>query len=24
MSEYVHKSHNVTVLIYHLVFPAKY
>ena len=23
MSEYVHKSHNVTVLIYHLVFPAK-
>ena len=24
MSEYTHKSHNVTVLIYHLVFPAKY
>jgi REP element-mobilizing transposase RayT len=24
MSEYVHKKHNVTVLIYHLVFPAKY
>ncbi|MGD0918395.1 MAG: IS200/IS605 family transposase, partial [Thermodesulfobacteriota bacterium] len=24
MSEYVYKSHNVTVLIYHLVFPAKY
>ena len=24
MSEYAHKSHNVTVLIYHLVFPAKY
>ena len=24
MSEYVHKSHNVTVLIYHLVFPEKY
>ncbi len=24
MSEYVHKSHNVTVLLYHLVFPAKY
>jgi len=24
VSEYVHKSHNVTVLIYHLVFPAKY
>lgn len=23
-SIYVHKSHNVTVLIYHLVFPAKY
>jgi len=21
---YIHKSHNVTVLIYHLVFPAKY
>ena len=24
MSEYRHKSHNVTVLLYHLVFPAKY
>ncbi|MEO8328151.1 MAG: IS200/IS605 family transposase, partial [Nitrospirota bacterium] len=24
MSEYVHKSYNVTVLLYHLVFPAKY
>jgi REP element-mobilizing transposase RayT len=24
VSEYVHKSHNVTVLLYHLVFPAKY
>jgi len=24
MSEYTHKSHNVTVLMYHLVFPAKY
>lgn len=24
MSEYVHKSHNVSVLLYHLVFPAKY
>ncbi len=24
MSEYIHKSHNVTVLIYPLVFPAKY
>jgi len=24
VSEYVHKSHNVSVLIYHLVFPAKY
>jgi REP element-mobilizing transposase RayT len=23
-SEYWHKSHNVTVLLYHLVFPAKY
>ena len=21
---YIHKSHNVTVLLYHLVFPAKY
>ena len=24
MSKYIHKSHNATVLIYHLVFPAKY
>jgi REP element-mobilizing transposase RayT len=24
MSEYIHKNHNVTVLLYHLVFPAKY
>ena len=24
MSEYIHKSHNVSVLMYHLVFPAKY
>ena len=24
MSEYIHKSRNVTVLLYHLVFPAKY
>ena len=24
MSIYIHKSHNVTVLLYHLVFPAKY
>jgi putative transposase len=24
VSEYIHKSHNVTVLLYHLVFPAKY
>ena len=24
MSEFIHKSHNVTILIYHLVFPAKY
>ncbi|TRT96930.1 MAG: IS200/IS605 family transposase, partial [Microcystis aeruginosa Ma_AC_P_19900807_S300] len=23
MSEYIHKSHNVSVLLYHLVFPAK-
>ncbi|NCR54630.1 MAG: IS200/IS605 family transposase, partial [Microcystis aeruginosa L211-07] len=21
MSEYIHKSHNVSVLLYHLVFP---
>ena len=24
MSDYIHKSHNVTVLMYHFVFPAKY
>ncbi len=24
MSRYIHKSHNVSVLIYHLVCPAKY
>ena len=24
MSAYIHKSHNVTALLYHLVFPAKY
>ncbi len=24
MSEYIHKSHNVSVLIYHFVCPAKY
>lgn len=24
MSELLHKSHNVTVLLYHFVFPAKY
>src|SRR3954468_5913033 len=24
MSLYIHKSHNVTVLLYHLVFPAQY
>jgi len=24
MSKFIHKSHNVTVLLYHLVFPAKY
>jgi len=24
VSEYNHESHNVTVLIYNLVFPAKY
>ena len=24
MSEYIRKSHDVTVLMYHLVFPAKY
>ena len=24
MSKYIHKSHNVTVLLYHLVIPAKY
>ena len=24
MSRYINKSHNVTALLYHLVFPAKY
>ena len=24
MSKYIHKSHNVTILLYHLVFPTKY
>ena len=24
MSKYIHKSHNVTILLYHLVLPAKY
>jgi putative transposase len=24
MSEYLHKSHNVTVQMYHMAFPAKY
>ena len=24
MSQYIHKSHNVSILLYHLVFPAKY
>ncbi len=24
MSEYIHKSHNVSVLLYHFVCPAKY
>ena len=24
MSQYIHKSHNITVLLYHLVFPTKY
>lgn len=24
MSEYIHKSHNVSVLMYHVVCPAKY
>ena len=24
MSEYIHKSHNISVLLYHLVCPAKY
>ncbi|GGF70417.1 IS200/IS605 family transposase [Wenyingzhuangia marina] len=24
MSEYLHKSHNVSVLLYHFVFPSKY
>ena len=24
MSQFIHKSYNVTILLYHLVFPAKY
>lgn len=24
MSDSIHKSHNVTILLYHIVFPAKY
>lgn len=24
MSDYIHNSHNITVLVYHLVFLAKY
>ena len=24
VSQYIHKSHNVSVLLYHLVFPTKY
>ncbi|MBX3618363.1 MAG: IS200/IS605 family transposase [Nitrosomonas sp.] len=24
MSEYIHKRHNATTLLYHLAFPAKY
>lgn len=24
MSQYIHKSHNVSVLLYHIVLPAKY
>lgn len=24
MSGYIHKSHNVTVLMHHMMFPAKY
>ena len=24
MSKYIHKSHNVSVLLYHVVFPTKY
>ena len=24
MSEFIHKSHNVSVLLYHIVCPAKY
>jgi len=24
MSDYIHKDHNVSVLMYHLVFPGKY
>jgi REP element-mobilizing transposase RayT len=23
-SKYIHKDHNVSILLYHLVFPAKY
>jgi REP element-mobilizing transposase RayT len=24
MSQYIHRSHNITALLYHLVFPTKY
>ncbi len=24
MSQFIHKSHNVTILLYHIVFPTKY
>ncbi|HEX8128994.1 MAG TPA: IS200/IS605 family transposase, partial [Pyrinomonadaceae bacterium] len=24
MSKYIHKSHNVSLLLYHIVCPAKY
>ncbi|MCX6177912.1 MAG: IS200/IS605 family transposase, partial [Chlorobiales bacterium] len=24
MSDYIHKSHNVSVLLYHFVCPSKY
>ena len=24
MSEYIHNSHNVSILLYHFVYPAKY